>query len=34
VVLTLSWVESRFSAALISAADAMAPTLAVKLDNA
>jgi hypothetical protein len=34
VVVTLSWVESRFSAALISAADAMAPTLAVKLDNA
>jgi hypothetical protein len=34
VVVTLSWIESKFSATLINAADAMAPTLAIKLDNA
>jgi len=34
VVVTVSWLESRFSAALVGAADAMAPTLAIKLDNA
>jgi hypothetical protein len=32
VVITLSWIESTFSEALISAADAMAPTLAIRLD--
>lgn len=30
VVLTLSWIESAFSAALVNAADAMAPTLAIR----
>ena len=34
VVMTLSWIESKFSGALINAADAMAPTLAIKLDGA
>ena len=34
VVVTVSWVESKFSQALISAADAMAPTLAIMLDAA
>ena len=34
VVVTVSWVESTFSLALISAADAMAPTLAIMLDSA
>ena len=32
VVMTVSWVESKFSLALTNAADAMAPTLAIKLD--
>ncbi len=34
VVVTISWVEARFSEALIDAADAMAPTLAISLDGA
>jgi hypothetical protein len=34
VVVTLSWIESKFSAALINTADAMAPTLAINLDGA
>lgn len=34
VVVTISWVEARFSEALIDAADAMAPTLAINLDGA
>jgi hypothetical protein len=34
VVVIVSWVESRFSRALIHAADAMAPTLAIMLDAA
>jgi hypothetical protein len=34
VVVTVSWVESRFSQAMINAADAMAPTLAIMLDAA
>ena len=34
VVVTVSWIEFKFSKALISAADAMAPTLAIKLDPA
>jgi hypothetical protein len=34
VVVTVAWVELKFSAELINAADAIAPTLAIKLDNA
>ena len=34
VVITLSWIESTFSEVLINAADAMAPTLAIRLDGA
>jgi hypothetical protein len=34
VVVTVSWIEFKFSEALINAADAMAPTLAIKLGNA
>jgi hypothetical protein len=34
VVVTLSWIEPTFSEALINAADAMAPTLAIRLDGA
>jgi hypothetical protein len=33
VVMTLSWIESTFSATLINVADAMAPTLAIRLDS-
>ena len=33
VVVTVSWIEFEFSAALINAADAMAPTLVITLDN-
>ena len=33
VLMTLSWIESTFSEALINAADAMAPTLAIRLDT-
>jgi hypothetical protein len=34
VLLTVSWAEFKFSAALIDAANAIAPTLAVKIDDA
>jgi hypothetical protein len=34
VVMSVSWVESKFSRALTKAADAMAPTLAIMLDAA
>jgi len=34
VVLTVAWVEFKFSAELVNAADAIAPTLEIKLDNA
>jgi hypothetical protein len=34
VVVTLCWLESEFSRPLTSAADAIAPTLAIKLDGA
>jgi hypothetical protein len=34
VVITVAWVEFKFSAELVNTADAIAPTLAIKLDNA
>jgi hypothetical protein len=34
VVVIVSWVDAKFSQALINAADAMAPTLATMLDAA
>jgi hypothetical protein len=34
VVVSVAWVDAKFSRALINAADAMAPTLAIMLDAA
>jgi hypothetical protein len=34
VVVTVAWVEFKFSAELVNAADAIAPTLAIRLDDA
>ena len=34
VLLTVAWAELKFSEALINAADAIAPTLAIKVDDA